>query len=289
MPALTGRAPLATLRGPMSALPFLLVLLAQSPDAGSAPDVEAPPPAAKPPELLTLSAEARRAALKGMSKDERERFLTSTPSDQLIAMGARTVAGLGTYQYVMTKQERIDGELRPLTTADVFVREKPFAVRLHFTSGPGAGRKIVFNPGVRKDEFRVREVGIAAILGRLWINVDSNLAKKDSRRTIREAGMGNLMTRLKADFDRAAPSGGFAVTHEGWDSGGRFCSMYLSPNGGKGFDNVRTRICTDLEAGLPGKIDGYDEKGTLLSHFEFSGWKSATLDEDFFDSDKAGL
>jgi hypothetical protein len=277
----------------MSALPFLLALLAQSPDAGAAPpDAGSAPEAessARAPELLSLSPEARRAAVKAMSKEERERFLQSTPSEQLIAMGARTVAGLGVYQFVMTKQERIDGELRPLTTADVFVREKPFAVRMHFTSGPGAGRRLVFNPSVRKDEFRVREVGIASILGRLWINVDSNLAKKDSRRTIREAGMGNLVTRLKADFDRAAPSGGFAVTHEGWDSAGRYCSMYLSPNGGKGFDNVRTRICTDLEAGLPGKIDGYDEKGALLSHFEFSAWKSAALADEFFDSDKAGL
>ena len=50
-----------------------------------------------------------------------------------------------------------------------------------------AGRKLIFNSTVKKNEFRVRESGFLAIVGRLWIRLDSDLTKNDSNHTVAEA------------------------------------------------------------------------------------------------------
>ncbi len=236
-----------------------------------------------------LADEDRKAAVATATHEQLEQTMRDTPVDRLIEQGQAAVAALGTYSYRMKKQERVKGELVPPQEIIATVREAPFAVRLEYLKGPGAGRKLLFNPAVRKTQFRVREAGFLSIFGALWIEVDSGLAKKDSNHTIGEAGFGNLLARFLHDFQKAAPLGGFGVKHEGWNAQGHFCSLWTSPNGGKGFDSATSRICTDLGNGLPASVEGFDAKGTLLETYAFSEVTARTLPNSFFEPDGAGL
>ncbi|MBK7859620.1 MAG: DUF1571 domain-containing protein [Archangiaceae bacterium] len=167
-------------------------------------------------------------------REAAEKVMTETPQRELIAMGQQAVKGLGPYRYRMAKQERVGGELLPVQEVEVFVREQPFAVRLHFVGGPGKGRKVLYNPKEQAEKFRVREAGVLGVFGGLWIGVDSSLAKKDSNHTVREAGMGALLARFAADLEKAERIGGMKIVQEGWDAKGKWCSVYVAPNGGKG-------------------------------------------------------
>jgi hypothetical protein len=228
-----------------------------------------------------LSDSERRAVIAKSTPEELERAMRETPVPLLIEMGAKAVDALGTYSYTMRKRERVKGTLHDEQEIVATIREKPFAARLEFIKGPGAGRRVLFNPSIRATDFRVKEPGVLSVLGGLWIGVDSSLAKKDSNHSVKEAGLGNLLRRFKKDHDRALPLGGFEVKHEGWDKKGNFCSMWISPNKGVGFDSAKSRICTDLKSGLPSKVESFDGAGEMIETYEFSNAKQVTLSDVF--------
>ncbi len=238
-------------------------------------------------DFTTLSETERREMVKATPREELERIMKETPQSKLLAMGQRIILSVNTYSYRMQKQERVKGELLPQQIIDVYVREVPFAVRLHYVKGPGAGRKLVFNPSVRADEFRVKEAGFLSVAGAIWLNVDSSFAKSDSNHTVREAGIGTLLGRLIRDTERSKPLGGFTLVPEGWNEKGEYCGSYLSPPASPPFDYAKTRICTDLMSGVPMQVDGYGTKGELLELWHFSDFKPDTFPNEFFDPDKA--
>ena len=214
-----------------------------------------------------------------------EKVMRETPPIELIGLGREAVSALGPYKYRMAKQERVKGELLPVQDIDMFVQEKPFAVRLHYVGGPSKGRKVLYNSKERPDDFRVREAGFLGVFGAVWISVDSGMAKKDSNHTVKEAGMGPLLDRFTADLKKAEAIGGMKVTHEGFSgSSWRWCTVYVAPNGGKGFDAAKSRICTDVETRLPAKVEAYDEAGQLKEQYEFRDVKSVEHPPKFFDS-----
>jgi hypothetical protein len=150
-------------------------------------------------DFTTLSDAERRTLVAAAPKEQLERIMKDTPQAKLLAMGLRISQGINTYRYRMLKQERVRGELLAEQVIDVYVRETPFAVRLHYVKGPGAGRKVLFNPSVRPDEFRVREAGFLSVAGAIWLNVNSSFAKADSNHTVREVGIGPLLSRSGPD------------------------------------------------------------------------------------------
>ncbi|MFT3709223.1 MAG: DUF1571 domain-containing protein [Archangium sp.] len=234
---------------------------------------------------MTLMPEAeRKAYVSKLTKDELEQVLKSTKPDVLLALSMQAINAFGPYQYVMVKAERINGTLQNEQTIRTTIREDPNAIRLEYLKGPSAGRKIIYNSSVKKDEFRVREAGLISVLGRLWIPMKSDLTKGDSNHTVAEAGLGSLVKRLQADGARAGDR--LTVKHEGWTSSGHYCSLYTLPDGGKGFDNASTRVCFDPKVGVPMKVEGFDPKGDLLERYAFSDLKPITLDETTFDPDK---
>lgn len=264
-----------------TALALALALLALTPADGA-------PPAEAPPEVTALAAlpdDARRARMADMSRDELAAFMQQTPGDTLVAMGLQAVARLGTYTYTLKKQERVGGKLLEEQHIATTLREKPFAARLDFVAGPSRGRRLIFNPEVRADAFRVREAGFFSIAGRVWVRLDSSLAKRDSNHSVKESGLGNLLRHFSSDLARAREAGGITVKYEGWDADGMYCALYVMPNGGKGFPMASTRICTDVAAALPARVEGFDAAGQMLERFVFTDVRKAKAGDDVFDPD----
>lgn len=223
----------------------------------------------------------RKANVSKLSREEIEAGFRATPPSLLLQLSAQAIAAMGPYEYIMVKQERIRGTLQGEQTIRTLIQEEPNAIRLEYLKGPSAGRKLIYNSTVKKSEFRVREAGFLAIVGRLWIALDSDLTKNDSNHTVAEAGLGSLVRRLQADQQRAGARLG--VEHEGWNPSGHFCSLYVLPDGGKGFDNAKTRVCVDPLVGVPMKIEGFDAKGALIERYAFSDLKPLQLDKTTFD------
>lgn len=233
---------------------------------------------------VVISETERRTAVQKLSRAELEQLLTSTRPAVLLALSAQAIRSMGPYEYVMKKQERINGSLQNEQTIRTIIREEPNAIRLEYLEGPSAGRRLIFNSAVKKSEFRVREAGILSVMGGLWIGIKSDLARGDSNHTVPEAGLGALVRRLQADGERAGDR--IIVKHEGWTAGGHFCSLYTLPDGGKGFDNASTRVCFDPLVGVPMKVEGFDPKGNLIERYAFTELKPFTTTETTFDPEK---
>ncbi len=238
--------------------------------------------AASPP--LPLSEAERKAQVAAMTKEQLAAFLTTTAPATLLALSNQAVMSLGPYSYLMAKSERINGRMQPTQTVRTTVRELPMAIRLDYLKGPSAGRVVIYDSAVKKDEFRVREPGFLSIIGKLWIPLDSAVTKNDSNHTVAEAGLGNLVRRLQADQARGGAR--IVVTHEGWNDKGHFCALYVLPDGGKGFDNASTRVCTDALAGIPAKVEGFDAAGALLERYEFSELRPVSPEPTTWDTEK---
>lgn len=234
--------------------------------------------------MLVLLSLLSQAPDGGVPRELAEKVMTETPQAELIEMGREAVRGLGTYKYRMAKQERVKGELLPVQDIDMFVQEKPFAVRLHYVGGPAKGRKVLYNTKERPDDFRVREHGFLGVFGAMWISVDSGMAKSDSNHTVKEAGMGPLLDRFSSDLKKAEGLGGMGIKHDGWNGKGHWCTTYVAPNGGKGFAAASSRICTDVNTRLPSGVVSYDASGNLQEQYEFSQVKSVAHPDKFFDS-----
>ena len=162
-------------------------------------------------------------------------LLAGAPPEELIANGQHAIESLGTYSFRMYKRERLKGELHPTQEILATIREKPFAVKLEFIKGPGRGRRVLYNSAIRPNEFRVREAGLFSVIGGMWIDVDTRLARRESSHTVTESGLGNLFRRLEKERTRAVPQGGFAVKDEGRNPKGNDCALWISPNKGAGF------------------------------------------------------
>ncbi|HSM51521.1 MAG TPA: DUF1571 domain-containing protein [Thermoanaerobaculia bacterium] len=230
-----------------------------------------------------LSGAERRAAVAAAAPEELARAMREASPEELVATSLAIVERLGTYRVRMVKRERIGGRLRPAQEIDLFVRETPFAVRLHYVAGPARGRVVVYDPSVREEELRVHDGGLLSLLGSIWIGTGSRWARLDSNRSIRDAGLGNLLRRFLHDLEIAAPLGGFRVEHRGFDREGRYCLLWVAPAGGAGLESARTLVCADLAAGIPGRVEAYDASGALLESYLFSELESQPLPDAFFD------
>jgi hypothetical protein len=190
---------------------------------------------------------------------------------------------MGTYSYVMAKRERVRGVLLEEQVIHVLAKEHPFATRLEYEAGPNQGRIVIFNSAASADQFRVHEGGLLSFAGPLWFPVDSVMAKADSNHTIKEAGLGNLVSRLRRELKKATALGGMEVTDEGWNEAGHYCQLHVMPGSGKGFDYAKSRVCMDLSAGIPTKVESYDANGALIERYVFSDLKPARVADTAFD------
>lgn len=225
----------------------------------------------------------RKAFVARASREELTAFLRATPPEALLTLSERAIAALGTYTYVMAKQERVLGVLLEEQIIRVTARERPFAARLEYQSGPSRGRVVVYNSVTSPAQFRVKEPGLLAHAGPLWFPVDSILARADSNHSVKEAGLGNLIHRLKEEVRRASALGGITMKDEGWDKAGRYCQLHEMPQGGRGFDSALTRVCVDLWAGIPARVESFDGAGALLERYTFSELQPARATDVTFD------
>lgn len=214
--------------------------------------------------------------------------ILAAPPDVLITMGLSNIKKLGTYKYRLVKRERVGGTLLEAQEITTYVREEPWAVRLQYVKGPAAGRQVTYNPQARKDDFRVREVGLLSIAGPLWIALDSPFAKLDSNHTARDASISRLLERLAFDLERGTKLGGFTAVHEGFNADGAYCMLFTPPKGTGGtvFEHSKTRVCADLEGGVPAVVEGFDGGGQLLEQYLIDRVEPTALPDWFFDPER---
>jgi hypothetical protein len=186
--------------------------------------------------------------------------LNPQETEALLREGRARIDALGTYRMKFIKEERLaNGWVGP-QTMDLIVREQPFAVRATVTDGPNKGRKFLFDSTQRKRELRVREAGFLGIAA-LWIDIDSELTRDDTRHPVTELGYGFVHRMIERDARLSAPVGGHGVVDEGVDKSGARCVVLTAPKGLQGVYAQRTRMCIDEKTRLITSLEVSDAKG----------------------------
>jgi hypothetical protein len=211
-----------------------------------------------------------------------EDLIRSMSAEEMTRLGRDAVAALSSYRYRLTKQERVGNHLLDAQQIDTYVREKPFAVRMEYLTGPASGRLVVFNTRARPRELRVREAGFASIFGPLWFSIDASEVKADTNHRVTELGVGRLLERLSSELERAKAQGSITIKHEGWNAERHWCVRYTASSGRSGLirvcSDVRTRLLTDLEL--------FDKNDALLERHSISAFDATPVADALFDPER---
>ncbi|MCF7804539.1 MAG: DUF1571 domain-containing protein [Candidatus Marinimicrobia bacterium] len=126
--------------------------------------------------------------------------LSEQELDSLITSMQDAYAAVDDYTCVFYKQERIDGEMRPMETIRMKFR-KPFELYMKWIEDPYEGRELLYKRGWNNGEVRVKQHSFPY----LTVNVDptGTLAMRGNRHPVTEAGIGHTVQIVADDYERS--------------------------------------------------------------------------------------
>ena len=116
----------------------------------------------------------------------------------LLQDGARFMENMKDYSVNFSKEERIDGDLKPRQTIAVKVQHSPhFAVYMKWQSGE-RGRQVLYSSEYEDGCMVVKFGGLKRILPAIRVDPNSSPAKAESRYPVTEAGVLGMIRQIQA-------------------------------------------------------------------------------------------
>ncbi len=245
--------------------PCALAVLAAVIVASGAPPV-APPPVAAP----TPQGPAPTAAPSASPLDEPLR---------LIEQAAHAYAEVTDYRCTLVKRERIKGQMQPEQMITFEARREPFSVHLSWQMPRTmVGQEVCYVAGKNDGKMRVHSKGIASLVGFVSIDPNDPRALENSRHSITDAGIGNLIARYKRAWEEERRLGKTKVRLANYEYNHRVCTRVecTHPEKGAPFTFYRSVVYIDQEKHLPIRVENYDwphpgsKEGDLVEVFSFA-------------------
>jgi hypothetical protein len=121
---------------------------------------------------------------------------------QLHVLAADEYARIDSYIVRLTRREKINGRKRPAEIIQAAFRKEPWSVHFTWLDGEGKGREVVYVKGHHENKIHTLlaagDMPFAPAGKRIALAPDSPLVRSASRRSITEAGIGNLISRFGA-------------------------------------------------------------------------------------------
>jgi hypothetical protein len=183
------------------------------------------------------------------------------------------------YSCRLVQRERVGETLPPETAMAMQVRTQPFAVHLKWLEPRSMqGQEAVYAAGRNQGRMRVRAAGLLGAVGFVTLDVNDPRARRSSRHSITEAGLGNLIERFAAGWPNEARHGGTEVRIDDFLFAGRPCTRVetVHPANPDGFFLFsRSVVYFDKEVQLPVRVENYDwpqqpgAEGALLEEYSY--------------------
>jgi Protein of unknown function (DUF1571) len=171
---------------------------------GVSPVWNVPPRVAADPPANAPAAQIPQAA-PPVQKPFPAGSITPSPMDQPlqhIAEARQRFQGIRDYTCTMIKQERVAGQLQPENVISMKFRKEPFSVYMKWaTPRESQGQEVCYVQGKNNNMMRVHASGILGVAGFVAIDPNDPKVMKNSRHTIQEAGIGNLIERLGRSWE----------------------------------------------------------------------------------------
>lgn len=199
-------------------------------------------------------------------------------------------ANIKGYSCVMTKQERIDGEVGPPQRIAVNVRHEPFSIYMKFIQ-PFAGREVLYNAARDKTKLVAMEgSGLKRRFGKVNLPIDGWMAMDGQRYPITMTGVKYLTEELLRIAKQDVKYGECEVQYAVHNIGGRPCTMIkaIHPKPRRNFRFHIARIFVDHELRIPTGYDAYSwptEPGGKPELEESYFYTNVKLNPGFTDAD----
>ena len=208
--------------------------------------------------------------------------------------------GVKDYTCIFTKRERVKGELLPEQTILMKVRENPFSIYMKWVGEEHRGQEALYVTGKNDGELKVHRGGLLGIIN-FNLDPEGDLAMKNDRHPITEAGIGHTIRLIREDLALARKNNEGEITGLGKkevDGSGVHCFRAVVPpekvkTGSKKtspekYYSALSEICLDAVSLLPVSVTIYDSAGELLEKYGYREVKlNVGLTDRDFDPDNA--
>lgn len=189
-----------------------------------------------------------------------------SPMDEpirLLSEARKTFQGVRDYTCLFIKREKLGGHLQPENQIAMKVRTQPFSVHLKWLSPKAqVGQEACYVAGKNRGMMRVRSPGLLGAVG--WVSIEPTdpRVQQNSRHSITEAGIGNLIERFTTGWEQERRHGLTQVRVGEFEFNKRRCTRVETihpPTGhGEKFTSYRNVLYFDKETTLPVRIEVYD-------------------------------
>ncbi len=135
------------------------------------------------------------------------------------------------YSGTFRKRECLLGKLQPPEKIDIHFREQPFSVFMHWKQGARRVERSLYVAGENNSQALVRPAGFLRAIGVIAKDPESNEARRESRYTLKEFGLGIGMQRTIDGMLEARRNQALFVTYQGIcrlpEAGHRPCYKFL--------------------------------------------------------------
>ena len=187
-----------------------------------------------------------------------------SPLDQPIAWlqeAKRNMGAVKDYKCTLVSQERVKGELLPQATIDFRMKTEPFSVSMRWLApDKSRGQEVYYVEGKNQNKMRVKSPIFPNVVGFVSVDVNDPRVLQNSRHTIREAGLGNMIDQNLKHWTTARPLGQTKVSVADYKYNNRDCIRLevsaLTPQASSYC--CRSIIYLEKESKIPMRIENYD-------------------------------
>jgi len=182
------------------------------------------------------------------------------------------------YTTSFSKQERINGKLKPIQEMSVCFKEQPFSLLMEWEKNAGVIDKLLYVEGSYDNQMIVHPTGIFSWVKSVKRQPDCKKARESNLRTCDQFGFARNLKNLLRIYDRAQKKNDLRTNFLGINEVlGRRCitiERILPPR--KNYPDARMVINLDVENLLPIDLTSYDWQGNLISRYTYGDLKVNT-------------
>ena len=186
----------------------------------------------------------------------------------LLARAEAAYSRVDNYVSIFIRQERVGGKLGPRERIRLSFRKNPWSIHLVWLSKPKAGRQLIFVPGHYDNKIHGRE---PTFFGSIPLKMDphGNLARRNSRHPITEAGIGSMIKRFRRDVARLKRGG--TIRYVGLEAHGS-SSRPMHHVQSVSANQWRRDLYFDTQSSLPILLEVSDSNGERLEFYSFGNF-----------------
>jgi len=212
----------------------------------------------------SLPSAARLAALVGPAKDG------DSPREQalrLLGEARQAYQSVQDYRCTLAMREQVGGQLQSEQIMAMEFRGQPFSVHFRWQQPASKiGQEVFYVAGKNRGKMRVRPAGgLGSLVRFLSVSPNSASVRENSRHTITEAGLGNMLEQFCRAWEQKTAEEVEVLLSDAIVDGKPCRRLEVRLVGSEeSADWRRSVLFIEQEARLPLRVEYYDPQGELL-------------------------